>query len=320
MATHDKKWMASIGSVILRETAKFWASRVEYDVSKKSYVINYVMPPDEYHYNVNNSVYTNYIAKLNLEEAVKMVPDPPLNWTIIAKNIFIPFDPLNKYHPEFEGYKIGTVVKQADVILLGFPLLVNMSNEVRENDLRIYDRVTTIRGPAMTKSMFAIGWLDIGETARADKSFTQGYTNIQEPFKIWSETPRGGGTVNFITGAGGFLQSVLFGYGGLRLYDKQLNFKPRLPSGTIQLNITGVNYLGNVINFRILSLISYITVTSRKVSAPSLQLIMTRSGWKCLLRVGRTLQVYNNLFVIEAVSNQQKGVPDYCDGYNATQV
>lgn len=317
MATHDVQWMKFYGSYLLMETADFWASRVEYDVVKKLYVINRVMCPDEFHYNVNNSVYTNYIAKLNLEEAAKMVAHPPKNWTIIAKNLFIPFDPVNKYHPEFDGYRMGTFVKQADVILLGFPLLMNMSTEVRENDLRIYEKVTDPSGPAMTKSMFTIGWLDIGEEARAHESFTQGYKNVQEPFKVWTETSGGGGAVNFITGAGGFLQSVLFGYGGLRLYEKQLNFRPHLPYGTTELKITGVNYLGNTINFRTIHLISYVTVTSRKSSAPPLQLTMTRSRWKCRLPIGKTLQVDNTLSVIEAmrVSDEVKSEPGYCDEY-----
>ena len=39
MATQDVPWMDSIGSVLLKETAEFWASRVEYDVDKKLYVI-----------------------------------------------------------------------------------------------------------------------------------------------------------------------------------------------------------------------------------------------------------------------------------------
>lgn len=35
----------------------------------------------------------------------------------------------------------GEEVKQADVILLGFPLMMSMPEEVRKNDLRIYENV-----------------------------------------------------------------------------------------------------------------------------------------------------------------------------------
>lgn len=35
----------------------------------------------------------------------------------------------------------GEEVKQADVILLGFPLMMSMPEDVRKNDLRIYENV-----------------------------------------------------------------------------------------------------------------------------------------------------------------------------------
>ncbi len=49
-------------------------------------------------------------------------------------------------------------MKQADVVLLGFPLQLDMSADVRENDLVLYENITNPDGPAMTWSMFAIGY------------------------------------------------------------------------------------------------------------------------------------------------------------------
>lgn len=34
--------------------------------------------------------------------------------------------------------------------------------------------------------------------------------------QVWSESSDGSGAVNFLTGMGGFLQAVLFGYSGFR--------------------------------------------------------------------------------------------------------
>lgn len=45
---------------------------------------------------------------------------------------------------------IGEPVKQADVVLLGFPVMYPMEPEVRRNDLEIYEPVTDPQGPAMT--------------------------------------------------------------------------------------------------------------------------------------------------------------------------
>lgn len=41
-------------------------------------------------------------------------------------------------------------MKQADTVMLGYPLGLSMSPEVRRNDLEVYEAVTDPHGPAMT--------------------------------------------------------------------------------------------------------------------------------------------------------------------------
>lgn len=50
---------------------------------------------------------------------------------------------------------------------------------------------------------------------------------------------------------GGFLQTVIFGYGGLRLHAEELIFNGNLPllPGSTFLYLHGIKYLGAVINF-----------------------------------------------------------------------
>ena len=144
------------------------------------------------------------------------------------------------------------MVKQATAILMGFPYDANenntngtMSTAVRINDLETYSNFTDKHSVAMTWGMFAVGWLEAGEQAKAEAAFLRGYANIKSPFGVWTETPTGG-TVNFITGAGGFMQSVVFGYGGLRLREERLDLlQPPLPQGTTSLTLRGVHYRGN---------------------------------------------------------------------------
>ncbi|XP_067849888.1 protein-glucosylgalactosylhydroxylysine glucosidase isoform X2 [Heptranchias perlo] len=200
--------------------AEFWSSRVNWNPSEECYEIKGVMPPDEYESNVTNSAYTAVVAKYSLQFATEMashlqVPVPS-EWMKMAEKIKVPFDPEKQYHPEFDGYKSGDCVKQADVVLLGYPLMYPMSPQVRKNDLVIYEAVTDHDGPAMTWSMFAIGWLELKNVTRAQQQLNKCYSNIQEPFKVWSENGDGSGAVNFLTGMGGFLQTVLFGYTGFR--------------------------------------------------------------------------------------------------------
>ena len=72
-----------------------------------------VMPPDESHYNVNNSVYTNVIAKIAMQAPYKICnflglpKDQYKPLKDKADKIYVPFDRPNLYHPEFDGYKLG---------------------------------------------------------------------------------------------------------------------------------------------------------------------------------------------------------------------
>ena len=67
--TGDWDFLEECGLPMLINTARFWASRVEWDSSKEKYVIRNVIGPDEYHVGVNNNFYTNIMAKYNLELA-----------------------------------------------------------------------------------------------------------------------------------------------------------------------------------------------------------------------------------------------------------
>ena len=64
--TQDMDFLYSKGAEILTETARFWASRCEYNKEQDRYEINQVTGPDEWHEPVNNNLYTNYLARWNL--------------------------------------------------------------------------------------------------------------------------------------------------------------------------------------------------------------------------------------------------------------
>jgi len=299
MATHDVQWFREKGLLLIGGIAEFWASRVQFDTVKGQYCINHIQGPDEYHYDVNNSTYTNVIAKVNLEFAIfifeKFEKEVSERWSEIAAKMYIPFDNEHQYHPEFDGYKMATIVKQADVILIGFPLMYEMSRNVRENDMRIYEKYTDRNGPAMTKAMFAIGWLELKNFSLASVSFKEGYANITEPFKIWTEIP-GGGEVNFITGAGGFLQSMIFGYIGIRLQMESLHFDPVLPDETTKVELTGITYLGNKINLEYDLVNTVVEVTSQFKEYK--KLVLAKQGKKFELKVGAPCKIGSGEFSV----------------------
>lgn len=114
-----------------------------------------------------------------------MTGDVPESWLDIARNIKIPYDAKLNYHPEFDGYVPGETIKQADVVLLGFPIMYVTDPVVRRNDLEIYENVTRADGPAMTWSMHAIGFLDIGDDDKAAAMLNRSYQPyVIEPFKV----------------------------------------------------------------------------------------------------------------------------------------
>ncbi|NWV82173.1 PGGHG glucosidase, partial [Dasyornis broadbenti] len=293
--TQDQKLFREEGGWELVEAvAQYWCSRMVWSEEEQLYHIRGVMPPDEYHSQVDNSAYTNAVARRSLNFAADMARElllpVPEEWEDRARKIKVPFDEERKYHPEYDGYSPGEPVKQADVVLLGFPLMHPMSAEVRRNDLEMYEPVTDPAGPAMTWSMFAVGWLELKELQRAQSQLEKCFSNITEPFKVWVENSDGSGAVNFLTGMGGFLQVVLFGFTGFRITRSSLLFDPAFPDDITKLEVSGVSYLGNKLEFTITreEIRMEVTETSQDPPASALEAVL-ESGQRFPLWEGQSV-------------------------------
>jgi kojibiose phosphorylase len=68
--TGDETWFIEKGAELVLATAKFWASRAEWNAPKNCYEFSDVIGPDEYHDHVDNNAYTNYMARWNLQTAL----------------------------------------------------------------------------------------------------------------------------------------------------------------------------------------------------------------------------------------------------------
>ncbi|KAM9147062.1 protein-glucosylgalactosylhydroxylysine glucosidase [Pangshura tecta] len=295
-ATQDQKLFREEGAWdVVGMVAQYWCSRVVWSQEEQCYHIKGVMPPDEYHYSVDNSVYTNAVAQRSLNFAADVARDfqipVPEEWQEVAKKVKVPFDGARNYHPEYDGYSPGKKVKQADVVLLGYPMMYPMSPEVRRNDLEMYEPVTELDGPAMTWSMFAVGWMELKEIQRAQSQLSKCFNNITEPFKIWVENSDGSGAVNFLTGMGGFLQAILFGYTGFRITKSSLNFDPICLDNISKLKVTGVSYLGSKLNFTLTKETVRIKVTksSRDPQLSPLEAVLVASGQRIPLPEGQSV-------------------------------
>ena len=93
----------------------------------------------------------------------------------------------------------------------------------------------------MTHAIFALLYARLNEPIKAWNAFEESYIpNKKEPFGVLAETA-GGTNPYFATGAGGFLQSVLMGFGGLDITPQGITqIKTSLPKQWKSLTLTGI--------------------------------------------------------------------------------
>ena len=132
------QWLRDVGFPILQGVADFWLSKATPQCSLGQsdcpLSIDDVIPPgnvwcpfsvglarssrgcplpDEYADHVNNSAFTNAVARLSLEyavEAAKLLGQPQSTfeqWEKAAPLLNPPFDPTLMYHPEYDGYNVS---------------------------------------------------------------------------------------------------------------------------------------------------------------------------------------------------------------------
>jgi hypothetical protein len=97
--------------------------------------------------------------------------------------------------------------------------------------------------------MHAIGFLDLNDATNAGKFFNMSFQdNMHAPLQVWTETPDGN-AVNFVTGAGGFLQTMINGYPGFRITENGLSFLPKCPENAKSIKIRSFSYQSALIDF-----------------------------------------------------------------------
>ena len=241
--TQDKEWLKEKGWPLLKETADFWASRVERNGPGK-YDIKNVVAADEWAENVDNDAFTNAAAKANLQNATAAAKilgvTADADWTNVANNIpILKFsDGVTKEHATYRD----TGIKQADVNLLAYPLKETTDPIQIKKDLEFYEKRVPNEGtPAMTQAIFTLLYSRLGDGEKAYHWFKDAYVpNLNPPFNVIAET-KGGTNPYFATGAGGIIQSVVMGFGGLEITPNGVTqIKSSLPKQWKKLTITGV--------------------------------------------------------------------------------
>jgi len=239
--TKNKQWLNEKGYPILKEIADYWVSRSTKN-KNGSYSIKNVVGANEFAPNVDNNAFTNGSAITALRFAVlaakELNIEPGESWNLVADNIIIHKFPdgTTMEHSKYNG----EIIKQADVNLLSYPLDI-VKGETLLKDLKYYEAKLAVEGPAMGKSVFAVIYARLGDAENAFRLFKGSYeANKRPPFGALSEAATSNNPY-FVTGAGGMLQIVLFGFGGLHFTEEGIVQKnPILPSAWKSLTITGV--------------------------------------------------------------------------------
>ena len=297
--TGDSTWVHQQGVPMASAAAEFWMSRLTPTGDGTSALsLRNTVPADEFAWGnlsltpffpytgVDDAVFTNGGAQRTLQWAARAAAIDGGNatkarlWAAVAARIRLLFNASNQVHPEYVGFPAGNwdsdyKVKQADVVLLPWPLGLNISAAVRLSDLDYYEPMYFAQGPDMTWATTTIGYLSVVDRgvagvsstslrSKAAAGFARARLNQQPPFDVWTETPNPNkhagdlGAYNFCTGASTWALALTSGYAGMRLHSAEgshgegnhtgvaaaLSFAPQLPSAlnVSLLRVRGVAY------------------------------------------------------------------------------
>ncbi len=122
--TGDDTFLRTRGAEIVLDTAVFWGSRAERTPDGRYQLTNQI-GPDEYHENINNSVFVNRMVVWHLTEALALLdwlkqyapadaerltttlsltPERLALWRDIIAGMVIPFDDEKQIHVQFDGF------------------------------------------------------------------------------------------------------------------------------------------------------------------------------------------------------------------------
>jgi len=203
--------------------------------------------PDEFANMVDNGGYTMALIGDTLDNANSFREyfnqSANQTWTSQADNVLISKDSQADVLLEYTGMNGTVSVKQADVVLITYPLSYSGQNYTTEDslaDLDYYANKQSPDGPGMTYSVFSIVANEVSPSGCSAYTYQQYSTQpyVRAPWFQFSEQllddfQANGGfhpAYPFLTGHGGANQVVLFGYLGLRLVpDWILHIDPSLP-------------------------------------------------------------------------------------------
>jgi trehalose/maltose hydrolase-like predicted phosphorylase len=251
-ATGDREWLKSRAWPILKATADNWVARAQPDGSG-GLTFKQVTTPDELAGRVDQSAWTQHVARVNLEFATEaagvagQAADP--KWLQTAKKLGYLRDPQTKLILPYAGFKETTKAKQADLLLVAFPGEEKLGQEELAKTYDYYVPKVIANGPAMTDAVHAVVAARLGRDDEALKRFRESYRPfVRPPYHVFSEK-RSRDNLAFHTGAAGVVEAVVYGFGGLHpeadaSQPDRPRLEPHVPAEWKTLRLHGVQWRG----------------------------------------------------------------------------
>lgn len=250
-ATLDEDFLAGPGSEILFETARFWAARV--DRGPQRLHIRGVVGPDEYHHDVDDNAYTNWMARFNLERAAWTAERlgrhgaEAQTWQGIATELHCPRPRADGVIEQFEGffdlddYPLSAderfrapvarlfdweqvnrrkVIKQADVLMLPLLFPDAFDDDVVAANYRYYEPLTD-HGSSLSPAVHATIAARLGLVRDAERYWRE---------SLWldlSNTMENSTLGIHAAAMGATWQALVFGWLGVRFDDAGPRADPR---------------------------------------------------------------------------------------------
>jgi alpha,alpha-trehalose phosphorylase len=269
-ATGDETFERGPGMDLLTHTARLWRSIGHHD-SRGDFRIDGVTGPDEYSALADNNIYTNLMARQNMQaaaEAVKRHPDrarelgidaeEAAGWRDAAHAMLIPYDEAVQVHPQAEGFTrhevwdfAGTgpdqyplllhfpyfnlyrrqVVKQADLVLAMQLCGDAFTAEQKARNFDYYEPLT-VRDSSLSACTQAVIAAEVGNLGLALDYL--GEAALMDLRDLENNTRDG---VHIAALAGTWI-ALVAGFGGFRQRNGTVSFAPRLPEGLTRLAFT----------------------------------------------------------------------------------
>jgi alpha,alpha-trehalose phosphorylase len=248
---------------VMVETARFWMELGFFSERKDgAFCIHAVTGPDEYTTVVDDNAYTNLLAKENLEVATRILewlaaadpeghaalvratglePEEIEGWRRAAERMYVPRDErfLERKRWDFEGtppekhplllhfhplelYR-HQVIKQTDVVLATYLVGHHFSDEEKRRTFDYYDPLTT-GDSTLSACIQSVMASEVGAPDAALRYFsTAASVDLED---LHGNTADG----IHVASCGGTWLALVAGFGGLRDFDGEMRFDPRLPA------------------------------------------------------------------------------------------